>query len=44
MIADQAAINAAFDFRRQAMKPRPAKPSPIANPSPPRFDVLNLAA
>jgi hypothetical protein len=26
MIADQAAINAGFDFRRYAMKPRPAKP------------------
>jgi hypothetical protein len=26
MIADQAAINAGFDFRRYAMKPMPAKP------------------
>jgi hypothetical protein len=26
MIFDQAAINAGFDFRRYAMKPRPAKP------------------
>ena len=26
-VADQAAINAAFDFRRYATKPTPAKPS-----------------
>jgi hypothetical protein len=26
LIADQAAINAGFDFRRYAMKPTPAKP------------------
>jgi hypothetical protein len=26
MIADQAAIDAGFDFRRYAMKPMPAKP------------------
>jgi hypothetical protein len=26
MIADQAAINTGFDFRRYAMKPTPAKP------------------
>jgi hypothetical protein len=29
MIADQAAINAGFDFRRYAMKPMPAKPRSI---------------
>jgi hypothetical protein len=29
MIVDQAAINAAFDFRRYAMKPMPAKPRSI---------------
>ena len=29
MIVDHAAINAGFDFRRQAMKPMPAKPKII---------------
>jgi hypothetical protein len=29
LFVDQAAINAGFDFRRYAMKPRPAKPRSI---------------